>query len=31
MAEFWINECRTNWENRLDRLGDLLAENAEDD
>jgi DNA-binding transcriptional ArsR family regulator len=26
MAEQWINERRTTWERRLDRLGDYLAE-----
>jgi DNA-binding transcriptional ArsR family regulator len=26
MAEHWINERRTCWERRLDRLGDVLAE-----
>jgi DNA-binding transcriptional ArsR family regulator len=25
LAERWINERRTEWENRLDRLGDYLA------
>jgi len=25
-AEQWIGECRSTWEQRLDRLGDLLAE-----
>lgn len=25
-AEQWISARRTNWERRLDRLGDLLAE-----
>jgi DNA-binding transcriptional ArsR family regulator len=25
-AEQWIGECRSTWERRLDRLGDLLAE-----
>jgi hypothetical protein len=24
-AEHWINERRTTWERRLDRLGDYLA------
>ena len=27
-AERWINERRAIWESRLDRLGDLLAEDA---
>jgi DNA-binding transcriptional ArsR family regulator len=26
VAERWIDERRSNWERRLDRLGDLLAE-----
>jgi DNA-binding transcriptional ArsR family regulator len=25
-VEEWIKECRSMWERRLDRLGDLLAE-----
>jgi hypothetical protein len=25
LAETWINERRTGWEQKLDRLGDLLA------
>jgi DNA-binding transcriptional ArsR family regulator len=25
-VEEWIQECRSMWERRLDRLGDLLAE-----
>jgi len=29
-AERWINERRTGWERRLDRLGDYLAEQADD-
>src|SRR5436190_24169276 len=28
-AEQWINQPRTSWERRLDRLGDYLAENPE--
>ena len=28
-AERWIAERRTLWEHRLDRLGDLLAEDAD--
>ena len=28
-AEQWIIERRTNWERRLDRLGDFLAEQPE--
>lgn len=28
-AEQWINERRTAWERRLDRLGDYLAANPE--
>jgi DNA-binding transcriptional ArsR family regulator len=30
-AEQWINERRTLWERRLDRLGDFLAATASDD
>ena len=30
LAEQWINERRTSWERRLDRLGAFLAENPED-
>jgi DNA-binding transcriptional ArsR family regulator len=30
LAEQWINERRTEWERRLDRLGDYLAANPED-
>lgn len=26
VAEQWINDRRSTWERRLDRLGDLLAE-----
>lgn len=26
LAERWINERRVNWQKRLDRLGDVLAE-----
>ena len=26
LAEQWINERRTTWERRLDRLGEILAE-----
>ena len=26
LAERWINERRVNWQKRLDRLGDFLAE-----
>jgi DNA-binding transcriptional ArsR family regulator len=29
-AEQWISERRTNWERRLDRLGDFLAEHSDD-
>jgi DNA-binding transcriptional ArsR family regulator len=29
-AEHWISERRTLWERRLDRLGDYLAETAND-
>jgi DNA-binding transcriptional ArsR family regulator len=28
-AERWIAERRTSWERRLDRLGELLAENPD--
>lgn len=30
MAEQWINQRRTHWERRLDRLGDFLAAEDED-
>lgn len=30
LAEQWINDRRTLWERRLDRLGDFLAETAPD-
>jgi DNA-binding transcriptional ArsR family regulator len=29
-AEQWIGDLRSEWESRLDRLGDLLAEPEED-
>jgi DNA-binding transcriptional ArsR family regulator len=29
-AEHWISERRAGWERRLDRLGDYLAETADD-
>ena len=29
-AEQWINDRRTMWERRLDRLGEYLAEHPED-
>jgi DNA-binding transcriptional ArsR family regulator len=29
-AEQWINERRTTWERRLDRLGEYLAEHPEE-
>jgi DNA-binding transcriptional ArsR family regulator len=29
-AEHWINERRTTWERRLDRLDELLAEEPDD-
>ncbi len=29
-VERWVNERRTSWERRLDRLGEFLAETAED-
>jgi len=31
LAEQWINDRRTQWVRRLDRLGDFLAANPEDD
>ena len=31
VAEKWIEDRRTMWERRLDRLGDLLAEPDEDE
>lgn len=30
LAEQWIAERRLSWERRLDRLGDILAENSEE-
>jgi DNA-binding transcriptional ArsR family regulator len=30
-AERWISERKTTWEQRLDRLGDVLAEDDADD
>ncbi len=30
VVEQWIGDCRSMWEHRLDRLGDLLAEPDED-
>ena len=30
LAEQWINDRRTAWARRLDRLGDFLAETADD-
>lgn len=30
LAETWIHERRTAWEQRLDRLGDYLAANPEE-
>ena len=30
MAEQWITERRTDWERRLDRLGDYLAEHPDE-
>lgn len=30
LAEQWINDRRTLWARRLDRLGDLLAETEDD-
>jgi hypothetical protein len=29
MAEQWINDRRTTWVRRLDRLGEFLAETAD--
>ena len=31
LLEQWIADRRSMWERRLDRLGDLLAESAEDE
>ena len=31
LAETWINERRTTWERRLDRLGQYLADHPEDE
>ncbi|MDB5612601.1 MAG: helix-turn-helix transcriptional regulator [Devosia sp.] len=31
LAEQWINDRRTMWVKRLDRLGDFLAETADDE
>jgi DNA-binding transcriptional ArsR family regulator len=31
VLEQWIGDCRSLWERRLDRLGDLLAESDEGD
>lgn len=31
LAEQWINQRRTQWTRRLDRLGDFLAAGAADD
>jgi DNA-binding transcriptional ArsR family regulator len=31
LAEQWITERRATWERRLDRLGDLLADEDDDD
>jgi DNA-binding transcriptional ArsR family regulator len=31
VAERWITERRQSWESRLDRLGDVLAEDLDDD
>ncbi|HEY6328797.1 MAG TPA: metalloregulator ArsR/SmtB family transcription factor [Blastocatellia bacterium] len=28
-VELWIQNCRSEWERRLDRLGELLAESDE--
>jgi len=29
MAELWIRDRRSTWENRLDRLGDFLTDNPD--
>jgi DNA-binding transcriptional ArsR family regulator len=31
LAEQWIDNCRSTWERRLDRLADLLAESDENE
>jgi DNA-binding transcriptional ArsR family regulator len=31
LAETWVNERRTLWQRRLDRLGDVLASLPDDD
>jgi hypothetical protein len=31
MAERWINQRRLMWERKLDKLGDLLASQPDDD
>jgi DNA-binding transcriptional ArsR family regulator len=31
VAEQWINARRVSWQKRLDRLGDFLAETADDE
>jgi len=31
LAEQWINQRRTQWERRLDRLGDFLADTADEE
>lgn len=31
LAEQWINQRRTQWERRLDRLGDFLARTADEE
>jgi DNA-binding transcriptional ArsR family regulator len=31
LAEQWINARRVTWQKRLDRLGDLLAETADEE
>jgi DNA-binding transcriptional ArsR family regulator len=31
VAEQWINQRRTQWERRLDRLGDFLADTADEE
>lgn len=31
LVELWVNERRTNWERKLDRLGEFLAAAPKDD
>ena len=30
VAQQWLNNCRSVWERRLDRLGDVLAESGDE-